>query len=67
MERLANHYMALGIEVLFKRHPRLEDYLRASYDDGLVAKVRPPLYILYVTQPQYTNATPTHPDLIHRS
>lgn len=33
------YYVSLGVEVLFKQHPKLEQYLRESFDDKLVAKV----------------------------
>jgi hypothetical protein len=39
MERLEKHYAALGVEVLFKNHPKLEEYLRERYDDELVSSV----------------------------
>jgi hypothetical protein len=39
MERLEKHYVALGIELLFKSHPKLEEYLRERYDDKLVSEV----------------------------
>jgi len=39
MERLERHYSALGIELLFKHHPGLEEYLKAEYDDDFVSEV----------------------------
>lgn len=33
------YYVSLGVEVLFKQHPKLEQYLTESFDDKLVAKV----------------------------
>ena len=33
------YHMSLGVEVLFKQNPKLEQYLRESFDDKLVAKV----------------------------
>jgi hypothetical protein len=39
MERLGMHYAALSVELLFKHHPRLEEYLAERYDDKLVTTV----------------------------
>lgn len=52
------YYVSLGVEVLFKQHPRLEQYLRESFDDKLVAKV------CNCHSPRCQNAdTPTVPDV----
>jgi hypothetical protein len=42
MKRLASHYSSLGVDVLFKYHPTLEEYLGQEYDDDLISRVRPP-------------------------
>ena len=40
MKRLETHYSALSVEVLFKTHPDLRDYLEKGFDDDLVSEVR---------------------------
>jgi hypothetical protein len=44
MERVTLHYSALGVEALFKHLPRLEEYLKVEFNDGLVSNVRIPLH-----------------------
>jgi len=58
MERLETYYATLGIELLFGRHPRLEEYLAERYDDELVSSV---CLLSYnpVSLAQHTDSTPT--------
>jgi hypothetical protein len=53
MERLERHYAALGVEVLFKHHPKLEAYLSEAYDDKLVSSVRLPSHIPMLRDPAH--------------
>jgi hypothetical protein len=45
MMKLERHYTALGVEVLFRHHPKLEEYLKGEFDETLVSKVRLPFHI----------------------
>ena len=44
IEKIERYYSSLGVDLLFKHHPKLEEYLRQSFDDGLVGLVRLPSY-----------------------
>ena len=39
IKKIETYYLSLGIEVLFKQHPKLERYLTGNFDDKLVARV----------------------------
>ena len=39
MEKIEDHYSALGVRSLFETHPRLEEYLRRTTDKKLITKV----------------------------
>jgi hypothetical protein len=39
IQKIETYYLSLGVDVLFKRHPKLEQYLRETFDDKLVARV----------------------------
>jgi hypothetical protein len=55
IERLTQHYSALGVTTLFEHLPRLETYLSDAFDDKLTSEVCPP----FITpQPPYTDTGP---------
>jgi hypothetical protein len=40
MMRLERHYAALGVDVLFRHHPKLEEYLKEEFDETFISSVR---------------------------
>ena len=39
IKKIETYYLSLGIDVLFKQHPKLEQYLMDNFDNKLVARV----------------------------
>ena len=39
MKKIEDHYAWLGLELLFKRLPALEHWLKEKYDDAFVTEV----------------------------
>ena len=44
VERVLKHYSSLGVELLFERHPKVEEYLVQKFDEDLVTCVCPPTH-----------------------
>lgn len=40
IEKIETYYSSLGIDVLFKHIPKLQQHMRAKYDDDLVTEVQ---------------------------
>jgi len=46
--KIERYYSSLGVDLLFKHHPKLEEYLKQNFDDKLVGLVCLPSYILTI-------------------
>jgi len=46
--KIERYYSSLGVNLPFKHHPKLEEYLKQSFDDKLVGLVCLPSYILTI-------------------